>query len=374
MSWETYKHLPSFRFSVAQSSGTMVSQESSAILPLAKEGNPKAIAALINRQFKSKGIRAKATVKGSRLEILLEANMVPEQQPIARSIGRGLTNLNPHGISSVRLFARKTGEDFFDWETTFSIPFDPKTNHLGSLEEYQASEKPLKKLDKKPYGILGKNGQIKLTEKRVIISRKGFWGFVSQGISGSKEIPIAHITAVQFKEAGEITTGFLQFSILGGIESTGGVFHAANDENTVLFESQQQKEFEEVKRYVDSVIDGESIDFLSLNLPDFDTVEKERIEAQNRLKSKYDEQMSFSSNLDSNFWLTAGGGSISFLAVTAMFTSASISIGGFLMFLLGTLMVPRIWKVTEKQLGFSVSKKNRIITAVLITVILFISL
>lgn len=358
----------------------MTSQRSSDVLRFAKEGNPKAIAALMNRQFKSKGISTKVAVKGNRLEILLEAQTIPEQQAIIEFIGKGLTNLSPNGISSAKLFARKIGEDFSDWEATLNIPFESNANYLESsiyLEPRQASNKILDKSRKEAYGVVGRNGQIKLTRKRVIIYRKGFWGFMSQGVSGGKEIPINRITAVQFKEAGGITTGFLQLSILGGIESAGGVFNAANDENTVLFEPHQQKDFEEVKRYVDSVMDEDPIDFQNLNLLDFEAVERERIEKQKEteasIKKFNDEQMSFSafSSLDGNLLLSITGGTISFFGVAAVFTSESISLGSFLCFILGTLMISKIWQLIEQQTGFCFSRRNRIISGISIFFMFF---
>ncbi|WP_121971664.1 DUF4429 domain-containing protein [Leptolyngbya sp. BC1307] len=273
----------------------MTSQQAPDIVALSKGGNPKAIAALINRQLKTKGIEAKANLKGRCLEILLEAAQAPDQHSAVKLIGNGLTKLSPNGISTVRLFGKETGKDFFSWENSFSIPYSLEDKNLLSPSKLISDNVDKAPIDKKlsleankdfPYGVLGKNGQIKLTRKRVIISRKGFWGFLSQGMAGDKEIPINRITAVQFKEVGALTTGFLQFSILGGIESRGGVGNAANDENTVLFEAHQQREFKEVKRYVDSVIDDEAVDFRSLNLPDFETLEERRIEANRLAEAK----------------------------------------------------------------------------------------
>lgn len=356
----------------------MTSQQAPDVLRFAKEGNPKAIAALMNRQFKSRGINTKAAVKGNRLDILLEAVSIPEQQTTVELIGKGLTSLSPSGISNAKIFAREAGEDFFEWEATFDIPFklnNPLQSHNYS-EHSQLSNRVTDSSYKKAYGALGKNGQIKLTKKRIIIYRKGFWGFVAQGVSGGKEIPISRITAVQFKGAGGLTTGFLQLSILGGIESTGGVFNAANDENTVLFETHQQKDFEEVKRYVDSVIDEEPIDFQQLNLMGFEEVEKERIDKQKETESKVkkfnDEQLSFSTRLDKNNLLALTGGSISSICVLAMLSSGSISVVGFLYFILGLLMISKLWSFIEQQVGFHFSLRNRAISGAVLLLMLFV--
>ncbi|MBE9138411.1 NINE protein [Nodosilinea sp. LEGE 07088] len=100
-------------------------------------------------------------------------------------------------------------------------------------------------------------------------------------MAGSKEIPIRNITAVQFKPAGKTAdwvplVGYLQFSVLGGVEKQGGVFKAVDDENAVAFNPEQQPNFEEVKRYVDSIIDGEPISLSELKFTDPATVEIEQ--------------------------------------------------------------------------------------------------
>ena len=46
----------------------------------AKQGNPRAIAILVNRQLQPKGITAKVSVKASCLQIMLEAATVPNQK------------------------------------------------------------------------------------------------------------------------------------------------------------------------------------------------------------------------------------------------------------------------------------------------------
>ena len=85
------------------------------------------------------------------------------------------------------------------------------------------------------YIAQGVNGQLAVTPDRIIIYRNGFLAFLTQGLKGDKEIPLANITAVQMKQPGLATNGYIQFSILGGIDGRGGLFDATNDENTVMF-------------------------------------------------------------------------------------------------------------------------------------------
>jgi hypothetical protein len=117
------------------------------------------------------------------------------------------------------------------------------------------------------YNVPGWDGQIRLTRKRVIITRRGAVGFLVQGLAGDREVPISSITAVQFKPAG-ITSGFLKLTVAGSrSDQKAGLFAAASDENAVTFTSAQEPHFREVKRYIDSVIDEVPVPFESLNLP-----------------------------------------------------------------------------------------------------------
>lgn len=112
----------------------------------------------------------------------------------------------------------------------------------------------------------GIGGQITLTARRVIIKREGLLAKAGHGYKGDKEIPMKNITAVQFKPSGSLTNGYIQFSILGGIESRGGVFDATRDENSVLFTKSQESAFREIKRYIDAFIDDEPISLEDLKI------------------------------------------------------------------------------------------------------------
>lgn len=102
----------------------------------------------------------------------------------------------------------------------------------------------------------GANGQITLEQGALTISRKGALGFLSQGLKGDKRIPYTSITAVQFKNAGSMTNGYIQFSMLGGVEARRGLFDATKDENTVMFTSKQESEFLALRRYVEERIEN----------------------------------------------------------------------------------------------------------------------
>jgi hypothetical protein len=63
---------------------------SSELMKLSKEGNPQAIATLINRQLQPKGITAKAAIKNGCLQIMLESAQVLNQQALVPFIRKGV--------------------------------------------------------------------------------------------------------------------------------------------------------------------------------------------------------------------------------------------------------------------------------------------
>lgn len=104
------------------------------------------------------------------------------------------------------------------------------------------------------FNFSGVNGQIRVYEDRIVISRSGFLGYASQGLAGQKTIPMDSIMSVQFRAATSLVNGFIQFGILGGRESRGGVVNAVDDENSVMFRESSNNEARKVKDYIESII------------------------------------------------------------------------------------------------------------------------
>jgi len=104
------------------------------------------------------------------------------------------------------------------------------------------------------YKMEGVGGMLEVFEDKLAITPKGMLGFLNKGLKGKKEIPFSSIVAVQFKEAG-VLSGYLQFTILGGNESVGGIMGAAKDENTFMFaEKKDNEQIIEIKKYIESQI------------------------------------------------------------------------------------------------------------------------
>lgn len=91
------------------------------------------------------------------------------------------------------------------------------------------------------YTLKGVNGQLAVYENKVEIARKGFLGFASNGLSGTKTIPLKSITSIQVKYGTFWTNGYIQLNTAGKAESTGGMFKATTDENTIFFKKKQNE-------------------------------------------------------------------------------------------------------------------------------------
>lgn len=94
---------------------------------------------------------------------------------------------------------------------------------------------------------------LKVYEDRIVISHSGVLNFFAMGIKGDKTIYYNDLTAVQFKKAGWIC-GHIQFSLLGGRESVGGVFAASSDENTITINSSENDIAEKMVTYIQEKI------------------------------------------------------------------------------------------------------------------------
>lgn len=104
--------------------------------------------------------------------------------------------------------------------------------------------------------VSGVNGQLEVTQTKVIIKRKGILAKMTQGLKGDKEIQIKQISSIQFKKASALTNGYIQFSFSGSKEDKGGLFDATQDENSVMFSKKQMPEFEKAKELIETQINS----------------------------------------------------------------------------------------------------------------------
>jgi hypothetical protein len=97
------------------------------ILELAKQGNPDAIALLINRSSKTKGITAKVAFRDGFLQVMLESAQVPDQINLPSLIYRGVKSLEVLHLKKLRVYGKKIGEDNPSWSKNFDFSKQVKT-------------------------------------------------------------------------------------------------------------------------------------------------------------------------------------------------------------------------------------------------------
>lgn len=85
------------------------------IIDLAKEGNPKAIASIINQYLKPTGVSTISGWKGDCLHIILESEEVPNQQSYAPFVEKKIIGLKSDSLKNVKIHGRKYGSKSIVW-------------------------------------------------------------------------------------------------------------------------------------------------------------------------------------------------------------------------------------------------------------------
>ncbi|NJL39060.1 MAG: hypothetical protein HC899_21650 [Leptolyngbyaceae cyanobacterium SM1_4_3] len=96
------------------------------LLELAKQGDPQAIATLMNRSLQPKGMTASVDVRGDRLQVLLESAQIPNRQGMVAFVRNGITTLGLKSIQSIEIISRQVGNSSPAWtEEIFLKPLTP---------------------------------------------------------------------------------------------------------------------------------------------------------------------------------------------------------------------------------------------------------
>lgn len=98
------------------------------LLKQAKQGDPKAIAALMNRSTQAKGISVKASLKKRCLQVLLEGDVVPHQGKTVEFVRDGMAKLQVEEVDRVKVYGRQVGQETPVWQEEIVLananPFD----------------------------------------------------------------------------------------------------------------------------------------------------------------------------------------------------------------------------------------------------------
>jgi Abnormal spindle-like microcephaly-assoc'd, ASPM-SPD-2-Hydin len=110
---------------------------------LAKQGDVKAIEALINELLEPNGIKAKVGLKDSCLYVALASAQIPERQALVRCIGKRILQLGIKSLQSAKIYAAQWGQNLPVWQQ--KIPLNPPRLNLHDLNlnnhTYKASKR-----------------------------------------------------------------------------------------------------------------------------------------------------------------------------------------------------------------------------------------
>ena len=109
------------------------------LVVLAKQGNAKAIEALLNRSLQAKGIISKVAFNNGCLQVMLESSQIPNQQALVSFIKKGIKSLKSDIIKTVKVYSKLTDEDFPAWTEEFKLLENPSS--LSDVVRNQSTEK-----------------------------------------------------------------------------------------------------------------------------------------------------------------------------------------------------------------------------------------
>jgi hypothetical protein len=107
---------------------------------LARKGDPKAIATLMNRKLEPKGITAKAAARHGCLQIQLESEQTPNQAALVKFVQQGLDSLGAEGLSAVRIYGYQAGVSVPAWEEEINLSPIAAEEMLSSTEANVSAE------------------------------------------------------------------------------------------------------------------------------------------------------------------------------------------------------------------------------------------
>ncbi|HIK55303.1 MAG TPA: hypothetical protein IGS37_09090 [Synechococcales cyanobacterium M55_K2018_004] len=85
------------------------------LLDLAKQGDPQAIADLMNRSLQPRGMTAAVDVHGNCLEVVLEAAQIPNRQVMCAFVENGIKNLGVTTIETIKVLGQQSGSGSPAW-------------------------------------------------------------------------------------------------------------------------------------------------------------------------------------------------------------------------------------------------------------------
>jgi hypothetical protein len=97
----------------------------------------------------------------------------------------------------------------------------------------------------------GVNGLVEVDGDTVRIWIKGALSLVNPDLMRVKEIYLGDIASIQFRDAGMLTHGYIQFTFFGGGGPRARLDEAVRDGKAVMFRKRQQEDFEAVRDLIE---------------------------------------------------------------------------------------------------------------------------
>lgn len=146
------------------------------ILELAKQGDAEAIAALMNRYLKPKGITAKTDVYKGCLQVSLESTQLPEKQVLVAFVYKKICDLKPAHICKVKVCGRCTNSGSTVWIQEFEPGI--QTNPELALLLQDTNQNSLSNFKPLPLKVETKSEAevkcIKCHSTQLSVNKKGF--------------------------------------------------------------------------------------------------------------------------------------------------------------------------------------------------------
>jgi RsiW-degrading membrane proteinase PrsW (M82 family) len=95
------------------------------LLNLARQGDPEAIALLLNRKLQPRGVTVKVVSKDNCLKILLVSARPLEQQAFVRFLQQQISGLEIRSLKSVKVYGQQHHEALPSWSQEFFLPAAP---------------------------------------------------------------------------------------------------------------------------------------------------------------------------------------------------------------------------------------------------------
>ncbi|MCU0565621.1 MAG: hypothetical protein MUF49_03390 [Oculatellaceae cyanobacterium Prado106] len=105
------------------------------LLEMAQQGDPQAIAELMNQSLQPRGMTATVERQGDCLNVLLEAEQVPNRQTLTEFVKRGISTLGVPSIRSVKVLGQQTGTGFPVWSQELALELPMADLEAATFED-----------------------------------------------------------------------------------------------------------------------------------------------------------------------------------------------------------------------------------------------